>query len=293
MGDFVDGESFASLRPLLFSIAYRMTGSSSDSEDILQEAFLRWQATDAGVVRSPKAFLTTVVSRLALDSLKAAHRKREVYPGPWLPEPLAQPMTEPVELAESLSFAFLHLLEALTPQERVAFLMRDVFDNSYAEVAETLEASEVSVRKLVSRAREHLRERRPKQAVNPETRERLFREFLRACEEGDAGALVELLKEDAVLYTDSGGKRPAARNPIFGADKIVRFILGVRQKGGNGFRGYPAMVNGGPGAVITLHGAEHSVMTLDIEDERIRSVYYVINPEKLEGFLSSVGGVEH
>src|SRR5450432_1915692 len=169
-------DPFDELRPRLFSVAYRMTGSRADAEDILQEAFLRWQAAEQTAIESPKAFLTTVVSRLSLDALKAAHRKREVYIGPWLPEPIVGPVSEPVELAESLSFAFLHLLESLPASERVAFLMREIFDADYKEVAEALETSDANARQLVSRAREHIRARRPRHRVDPERHQQLLGE---------------------------------------------------------------------------------------------------------------------
>lgn len=280
-------DEFSELRPLLFSIAYRMTGSRADAEDILQEAFLRWQATDRGVVQSPKAFLTTVVSRLSLDALKAAHRQREVYVGPWLPEPIVGPVTEPAELAESLSFAFLHLLESLPAQERVAFLMREVFDSDYSEVAAALETSEANARQLVSRAREHLRARRPKQRVDPAKHQQLLGEFMRACAVGDATSLVGLLKQDATLYSDGGGKTRAALNPIYGADRIIRFILGILKKDLGTFGAYPVEVNGGPGAVVTLDGRPHTLVTIEPDGDRIGTVFYVLNPDKL-GTLNDV-----
>ena len=274
--------TFSELRPLLFSIAYRMTGSRADAEDILQEAYLRWQATDQATVQSPKAFLTTIVSRLSLDALKAAHRKREVYVGPWLPEPIIGPADEPVELAESLSFAFLHLLESLPAAERVAFLLREVFDADYREVAGTLETTEANARQLVSRARDHLRARRPKRKVDPARHQQLLGEFLRACQAGDATSLVGLLKQDAILYSDGGGKRAAALNPIYGADKIIRFIQGLLRKNPGEVGAYPVDVNGKAGAMVTLDGRADTLVTIELEDEgQIGTVYYMRNPDKL------------
>ena len=273
-------EQFAELRPLLFSIAYRMTGSRADADDILQEAFLRWQRVELSTVESPRAFLTTVVSRLSLDTLKAAYRKREVYAGPWLPEPIVGPVSEPLELAESLSFAFLHVLESLSAQERVAFLMREVFDAEYKEIASVLDTGETNVRKLVSRAREHLRERRPRKTCDAQSQAPLLAAFMQACAEGDSSTLVQLLKDDATLYTDGGGRVNAARNPIYGAERIIRFILGVRAKGLGRFSGYPLLVNGAPGAVVTLNGAPNAIVTFELEDNRIHSLYYVLNPDK-------------
>ena len=274
-------DTFSELRPLLFSVAYRMTGSRADAEDVLQEAFLRWQSADLGSVQSPKAFLTTVVSRLSLDALKAAHRQREVYVGPWLPDPIVGPVSEPVELAESLSFAFLHLLESLPAQERVAFLLREVFDGEYREVAETLETSEANARQRVSRARGHLRSRRPRQRVDRAKHQQLLGEFMRACAEGDATSLVGLLKEDAILYSDGGGKTRAALNPIYGSAKIIRFIQGLLKKGLGEFGGYPLEVNGAPGALVTLDGRPNTLVAIEPDGDRIGAVYYVLNPDKL------------
>ena len=281
-------DSFTELRPLLFSVAYRMTGSRADAEDILQDAFLRWQSADHPSIESPKAFLTTVVSRLALDSLKAAHRKREVYIGPWLPEPLVGPVTEPVELAESLSFAFLHLLESLPAAERVAFLMREIFEADYKNVAKTLETTESNARQLVSRARDHIRARRPRQRVDPGKHQQLLGEFMRACAVGDSSALVGLLKDDAILYADGGGKTRAALKPIYGADKIIRFILGLLKKGTGELEAYPIEVNGAAGAVVTLDGSPHTVITIEPDGDRIGTVYYMLNPDKLPELTASL-----
>jgi len=274
-------EAFDELRPLLFSIAYRMTGTRADAEDAIQETYVRWLGADRDSIRSPKAFLTTVISRICVDLLKSAQRKREVYVGSWLPEPIVGATAEPVELVESLSFAFLHMLESLTPSERVAFLMHDVFDASYNEVAEALETSGANARQLASRAREHLRAGRPKVKVKRDQHQQLLWAFVQACMEGDAGALFGLLKQDAVLYSDGGGKVQAAINPIYGADRIVRFILGLRKKGVGDIRGFPVEVNGAPGAALTLNGAPYMIHAIDVEEDRIRAVYYVMNPEKI------------
>ena len=258
-----------------------MTGTRADAEDAVQETYLRWQAADRDAIQSPKAFLMTVISRICVDLLKSAQRKREVYVGSWLPEPIVGPSTEPVELAESLSFAFVHLLESLSPSERVAFLMHDVFDASYREVAEALETSDANARQLASRAREHLRVRRPKACAQPEKHQQLLWAFLQACEQGDASALVGLLKQDAVLYSDGGGKVRAAINPIYGADRIIRFVLGLRRKGLGDLRGFPVEVNGTPGAAVTLDGRPYLIHAIEVEDDLIRTVYYVMNPDKL------------
>lgn len=274
-------DGFDELRPLLFSIAYRMTGTRADAEDAIQETYMRWHAADRVSIQSPRAFLTTVISRVCLDMLKSSHRNREVYVGSWLPEPMVGPSTEPMELIESLSFAFLHLLESLTPSERVAFLMHDVFDASYGEVADVLETSGANVRQLARRAREHLRARRPKIKVKREKHQQLLWAFVKACAEGDANALFGLLKQDAVLYCDGGGKVQAIINPICGADRIVRFVLGVHKKGLGELRRFAVDVNGAPGAAVTRDGAPYMIQAVEVEDDRIRTVYYVMNPQKI------------
>jgi len=273
---------FQELRPLLFSLAYRMLGTRADAEDVVQEAYLRWQGAPAGEVRSPKSYLATVVARLALDVLKSASRQRESYVGPWLPEPLVQPAgTKPMEMAESLSLAFLHLLESLSPPERVAFLLREVFDAGYDEVAAALETSESNSRQIVARARKHIQERRPRFVVDRGRQSAVLQEFLAACTTGDPSQLTALLSQDAVLYADGGGKVSAALNPIVGADRVIRFLTGIAPK-------LPALrvefadVNGGPGAVLLEAGKPYGVVALDINGEgRIAGLYFVTNPDKL------------
>ena len=275
---------FQQLRPLLFSLAYRMLGVRSDAEDIVQESYLRWQSASPDEIRSPKSYLTTVVARLSLDALKAAHRKREVYVGPWLPEPLVAPdASVTLEMAESLSLSFLHVLESLSPAERAAFLLHDIFDAGYSEVAATLDTSEANSRQLVSRARNHLRERRPRFVVDQDRQQAVLQRFLAACNSGDTAELSTVLKEDVIVYSDGGGKARAALNPIYGVDKTIRFILGLMRKAPPELAGgYFASVNGEPGFIFTLEGKTASVLTLDLdEDERIRAIYFVANPDKL------------
>ncbi len=276
-------EQFAELRPSLFSLAYRILGQRADAEDVLQEAYLRWQSAPTFEIQSPKAYLMTVVGRLSLDALKAAYRKREQYPGPWLPEPLIDhPAPCPVELGESLSLAFLHVLEKLSPAERVGFLLHDVFDAPYAEVAEVLETSEAHCRQLVTRARQHLRQNRPRFRVDKNRHEAILRRFVQSCSTGDPGGLASLLKEDVVLYSDGGGRTRAALNPIHGADRVQRFLFGVVKKAEPTISARVAEVNGEPGMVFSVDGAITAVVTIDVgEDEKIRGVYWVVNPEKL------------
>ncbi len=273
---------FQELRPALFALAYRMLGTRADAEDVVQEAYLRWHSVPAGEVHSPKSFLTTVVARLALDGLKAASRRREKYVGPWLPEPLVEPLgTAPVEMAESLSLAFLRVLESLSPAERVAFLLRDVFDAGYQEVAAALETSEANARQIVTRARQHIQAGRPRFAVDRDRQSAVLREFLSACASGDATRFTALLAQDAVLYSDGGGKVRAALNPIVGAERVIRFLYGVRTR-------IPSLsvefaeVNGGAGAILLEGGRPYGVMSLDVSGEgRIVNLYFVINPDKL------------
>ncbi len=275
---------FNEARPRLFGLAYRMLGVRADAEDIVQEAFLRWQAARPQEVASPRAYLTTITARLALDHLKSARVQRETYVGTWLPEPLVNhPSPEKLELAESLSVAFLHVLESLTPPERTAFLLHEVFEAKYDEVAGVLETSEANSRQLVTRARRHLQERRPRFTVDRAKQEKVLSRFLAACATGDMTALRALLREDVVDYSDGGGKVYAAINPIFGADRVVRLIGGLLQKGAVGaWGGTPAEVNGQPGFLFTLDGKPVSVTTLDLDESgRIRAIYSVLNPEKL------------
>jgi RNA polymerase sigma-70 factor, ECF subfamily len=277
---------FQELRPLLFSLAYRMLGSRADAEDIVQEAWLRWRSAAAAEIRSPKAFLTTVVARLSLDALKAAHRNRESYVGPWLPEPLVgsftePPGTQPIEMAELLSVAFLHVLESLSPAERVAFLLREAFDAGYDEIAATLDTSEANSRQLVVRARKHLESRRARFPVDRGRHQKMLEQFLAACASGDPAPFTGLLAEDVILYSDGGGKRAAALNPIYGADRVARFLLGVARKTGAEYRVQFADVNGEPGAILTARDGARTVIAIELNgDGRLSRVFLIVNPDK-------------
>ena len=278
---------FAEERPKLFGVAYRMLGSVADAEDVVQETYLRWQeAANGGTqVDSPSAYLTTMVSRRCLDELRSARRRREQYVGEWLPEPLLEDdRLDPAastELADSLSTAFLVVLEALSPGERVAFLLHDVFGYEYPELARILGRGEPACRQLVARARRRVAERRPRFDVSPEVHARLLTEFMHATTAGDIDGLVSLLAEDAVLRSDGGGVVLAARNPIRGADRIVRWFFGVTAKAPPGFVVEPGAVNGLPGLVMRVDGAIYGVMSIDVRDGKIQNVYIQINPEKL------------
>jgi RNA polymerase sigma-70 factor (ECF subfamily) len=278
------------LRPLLFSIAYRMVGSVAEAEDLVQEAFVRFHQLRARgeQVEDPKAFLSTVVTRLAIDHLRSARVRREAYVGPWLPEPLltdddADPARH-AEMADSLSFAFLVLLEQLSPLERAAFLLREVFGYPYERIAETVRRSEDSCRQLVARARRHIEAGRPRYEVDAARHEQLTERFLQACMTGDVDGLAELLAEDVVLVTDGGGRVRAVRKPVLGRDKVGRVLVTImqpdRRAGVAAIR--PALVNGHPGRIaVDADGAPVAVLELDVADGLVRAVRVVVNPEKL------------
>lgn len=278
-------EIFDQHRPLLFSIAYRMLGSVMDAEDVVQEAFLRWQRASGGEIRAPKSYLSTVVTRLSIDRLRSAKVRREEYVGPWLPEPIAtgegSDVAGAVALDETLSMAFLVLLESLTPVERAVFLLREVFDYDYAEIASLVGKSEDNCRQISRRARQSVAARRPRFESSPEQQERLTERFVEACSTGDMPALLELLAEDITLWSDGGGRVRAALNPIYGPEKVTRFLLGVLRKTPPTFVSRLARVNGQPGIVGYVEGRPASVLTLDTESGRIRAIRIVVNPEKL------------
>lgn len=273
-------------RPLLFSIAYRMLGSVMDAEDIVQEAFVRWQGASEGEVRSPRAYLSAVVTRLSIDQLRSARVRREEYVGPWLPEPLpeepAPDVADAAALNESLSVAFLVLLESLTPTERAVFLLREVFDYDYDEISRLVGKSEANCRQIAHRARGYVAARRPRFERSPEQEERLTGSFLEACMDGDMEGLLELLAEDIVLWSDGGGKVRAALNPIRGSDRVARFFMGILGKAPPGLVVRQTRVNGQPGIIgYYANGQPQSVTTFDIAEERIRAIHILVNPEKL------------
>jgi RNA polymerase sigma-70 factor, ECF subfamily len=276
-------DAFDEHRGALFAVAYRMLGTVADAEDVVQDAYLRWREAPRDQVESPRAYLTTIVTRLCIDHLRSARVRREEYVGPWLPEPIlaADAPEEPVEMAESLSMAFLVLLESLTPAERAALLLREVFDYEYAEVAAILGKTEANCRQLVRRARERIAEGRPRFDASREERERMTERFMAACATGDLEGLVGLLSADAALYSDGGGKVRAARNPIFGADRVARFMVGITRKAPAGLRVRPAIVNGEIGLVATIDGETNSVVTFRFGASTIDAIYIVNNPDKL------------
>jgi RNA polymerase sigma-70 factor (ECF subfamily) len=280
-------ETFNQYRSLLFAIAYRMLSSAMDAEDIVQETFLRWQQVNPMEIESPKAYLTTITTRLCLDQLRSARTQREVYVGPWLPEPLlaesAPDSAEIASLADSLSMAFLVLMESLSPVERAVYLLREVFDYDYPEIARIVSKSEIHCRQIVSRARQHLSSRRPRYEVLPGQQQRLSQQFAQACFSGDLPGLMTILAEDIVLHSDGGGKIKAAMRPIYGPDHVARFLLGILRKIPPGFTIHPAQINGQPGFITYIGNQPQIVLILDIMEERIGGIYVVVNPDKLRG----------
>jgi len=292
---------FEAERRHLFGVAYRMLGTRAEADDVLQDAWLRFaESGRAHDVESPRAFLTTIVVRLCLDQMKSARARRETYVGPWLPEPLVtmdasnapSPATtaeDRIELAESLSIAFLVMLERLTPLERAAFLLREVFDRPFDEVAATLDTSEAACRQLVTRARAHIAEARARNNATHAKKTELFQAFMMACASNDPVALGKLLADDVVLRSDGGGKVHAALNPVYGRDHVTRFILGVLKRGLSkpGYSpaaiGVPRFVyvNGEPGVIQSDAEGDRAVTTIAAEGDRITQVFIVVNPEKL------------
>lgn len=278
-------ETFQQYRPLLFSIAYRMLGSVADAEDVVQEAFVRWQQVSGTEVRSPKSYLSAVVTRLCIDHLRSAKVRREQYVGPWLPEPLltdeSLDVAETLDLDETLSMAFLVLLEKLTPVERAVFLLREVFDYDYGEISRIVGKSEANCRQIARRARDSVAARRPRFEVSTEQEERLVGRFVEACQSGDMEGLLALLSEDVILWSDGGGKAHAALNPIRGSDRVARFLLGILSKVPSGFSARTTKVNDEPGILGYESGRPTSVTTLEVAEGRIRAIRIVVNPEKL------------
>ncbi|HMM92884.1 RNA polymerase sigma factor SigJ [Bradyrhizobium sp.] len=279
-----DPDPLAPHRGRLLGLAYRMLGSRSDAEDVVQDAYIRFAG--AQDVHNPEAFLVTVVTRLCLDRLKSAKAQREVYVGPWLPEPVfdAEGLSPDAatELADDLSFALLLALDRLSPLERAAFLLHDVFDTPFPEIAAMLDRTEASCRQLASRARRAVRDDRPAPAQTPDNHARLLQAFGEAVASGDVARLAALLREDAVALTDGGGRKTAARHPIIGPEKIARFFIGIAAKNaGHDIRIEPAMINGAVGALLYLDGELDHTMSMAISGEKIAAIYIVRNPDKL------------
>src|SRR5512139_3427942 len=277
----VDDE-FVRHRNLLFTIAYEMLGSSADAEDVLQETWLRWPAVDQDDVRDARAYLARVVTRQALNRLRTLKRQREQYVGPWLPEPLATApdVAEDVELADSVSFAMLVVLETLSPLERAVFVLREVFGFGYDEIAEATDRSQPAIRQVAHRAREHVQARRPRVATTDGSRDEVAGRFLLAARTGDLQQLMDVLAPEVVLLTDGGGKVRAALRPIEGADKVARFLLAVAPPETRLDIEW-STVNGAPAVLVLVDGELDSVASMDTEGDRVTRIYLVRNPDKL------------
>jgi RNA polymerase sigma-70 factor (TIGR02957 family) len=276
-------EAFVAHRNLLFTVAYEMLGSAADAEDVLQETWLRWAGIDLAAVRDQRAYLVRITTRQALDRLRALGRRKESYVGSWLPEPLltAPDVAEDVELAESVSMAMLLVLETLTPAERAVFVLREVFDLGYDEIAEAVGKSPAAVRQIAHRARAHVAERRPRGVVTAaETRDALVA-FQRAAETGDLQSLLDMLAPDVVFLGDGGGVKEAVRAPVVGAIKVGRLLtIGLGRIGAEGSL-QPAQVNGYPALIIRINGEVDTVVAVRIDDGLVTGLYAVRNPEKL------------
>ena len=286
----MDIEVFNTDRPLLFSIAYRMLGSASDAEDVLQDAWLRYRSADETTIRSPKAFATTIVTRLCLDRLKSARAAREKYVGPWLPEPvLTSEVERPdsvLQRAESVTLAFLVLLETLSPEERAVFLLKEIFEYAHSEIAEMLGTTIDNSRQLLHRAKARLAEARPRLSGTAQSRRAVAERFARAFASGDASALTALLAGDVDMWSDGGGKVSAARRPLVGRDEVLNFLIGVQRTAQNAGLTEDATlaiedVNSEPALVLRVGQRLESVFVLSIEDETISAIRVVRNPDKL------------
>lgn len=282
-------EIFNGHRNRLFGIAYRMLGVGADAEDILQEAYLRWHKADADEIRNAEAWLVTVVTRLSIDRLRVAQTEREKYIGPWLPEPLAVDTSftpeEQLEFSSNLSIAFMALLERLSPTERAAFLLHDIFNCPYSEIARIVGKNEAACRQMIHRARMRVRNEEARYEASEKERMRLVEKFLAAVNAGDEETLLALFAEDVTLTADGGGVVPAARKVIVGKKKIVRlfYLLRVKLKEQIQFRA--AQVNGQTGFVTYIYGKPFSVATFETDGSQIRAVYNLLNPEKLKSFV--------
>ena len=279
-----DVEQFEAQRDRLEALGYQMTGRLSVAQDLVQEAYLRWQEVDHASVDRPEAYLTTIMTRLCLDQQKSAQNQREAYPGPWLPEPQVEDVLDPeqqLERDDSISMALLVLLETLSPMQRAAFVLREAFAYDYASIAEVIDRSEAHCRKIVQRARERIADGKPRYESSREVRERLLAQFLEAVEHGDPDALGSMLADDATLYSDGGGEVPyAATRPIYGSDRITRFMIGIRSKA-PGLTVRQTHVGGGPGFVAFEGQRPQSAWAFQVVEGKIQTIYAVVNPDKL------------
>lgn len=275
-------DAFERARPRLLGLAYRMLGVVADAEDVVQEAWLRWHAAGPPTVDRPDAWLTTVTTRLALDRLRTLRHRREEYVGPWLPEPIvvAPGPEEAAELAETLTLGFLSLLDCLGPVERAVFLLVDVFGVAYPEVAATVDKTEVACRQIASRARRRLREAHLRPPTGPERR--AVDALIGAVLAGDVDAVLARLAPDAVLVSDGGPARRAARRPVVGAERVARFLTNLTQRNSGRAHATPVTVNGDPGIIVAIDGDIDMVAAFEVEHDRVAAVWIIRNPDKLE-----------
>ena len=280
-------ERFTHLRPLLFTIAYEILGSATESDDVLQESYLRWAEVDLATVHDTKAYLAQLVTRQALNTLRAQTRRREDYIGPWLPEPLlldAKDASSDVVLAESVSMAMLVVLETLSPDERAVFVLREVFGFGHDEIAATLGKSTAAVRQMAHRARAHVQSRRKRfEPVDPKLSMELTARFFAAASTGDLDALLEMLTDDVQWTADSDGKVSAARRPVVGADRVGRVLIGLVRQAGEAGRVEPAWYNNAPALKLYLGDSFEGVITIEVTGGRISHFYAMRNPDKLAG----------
>ncbi|MFE4589395.1 RNA polymerase sigma-70 factor [Streptomyces laurentii] len=276
-------ESFVAHRNLLFTVAYEMLGSAADAEDVLQETWLRWAGVDLSEVRDQRAYLVRITTRQAINRLRTMSRRKESYVGPWLPEPLltTPDVAQDVELAESVSMALMLVLETLSPTERAVFVLREVFDVGYEEIAAAVDKTPAAVRQIAHRARAHVEARRPREVVPARVTRAAFDSFRSALDTGDLQGLLDVLAPDVVLLSDGGGIKSAARRPVLGADKVARFILGGITKYRIVLTTVPTVVNGSPGLVMMVDGEADGILAFRFEGDRISGLYFVRNPEKL------------
>lgn len=283
--------AFTRLRPLLFTIAYEIIGTATESDDVLQESYLRWAEVDLAAVRDVKAYLAQLVTRQALNALRAQARRREEYVGPWLPEPLllaTGDASSDVVLAESVSMAMMVVLETLSPDERAVFVLREVFGFAHDEIAVTMGKSVAAVRQLAHRAREHVQSRRRRfEPVDPKRSMELTAQFFATASTGDVDSLIAMLAPDVVWTSDSDGKATAAKRPVIGADRVARFVLGLMRVGGDDVRVEQAFYNGAPALVLYTGGHLEGVISVEITDGLITHFYAMRNPDKLGGVTTA------
>ncbi len=277
---------FEEHRDHLEQVAYRMVGSVAQARDLVQDAYLRWRDIDLDEVNDAKSYLTTIITRLSIDHMRSARARREEYTGPWLPEPVAGDAfvrpDRPAELTDSLSTAFLIMLESLNPVERAVFLLREVFDYAYEEIAEFVDKTEVNCRKIASRARQRVSDEPDRFEPTPEQQETLVREFMEAIDGEDMAGLLDVLADDIVLYSDGGGNAAHALDPIDGPLRVARFLIGINRNAPESLEVEPRMINGSPGFIAYIDGQVHSVVALRLGLGAVENVYIVVNPEKLK-----------